>query len=140
VPGTTGGGTTGGSGPGGSGGATAPGGPGGTTGAGGAGTPGTPVSGAASGDHIASDTPAGSAFAGLSIAILDGNTGRLYQEWFVILWILGVLAGGTARAVWARVRGYGYGYGYDDGDVELEEVDPWLVGVRSSASGVFSTT
>jgi hypothetical protein len=64
------------------------------------------VSGTGTGD-LATDTPEGSGFEGAGAGILDRNTGRFFQEWFVMLWLLGVAVGGIARLIWERLYGFG---------------------------------
>jgi hypothetical protein len=133
VTGTPGGGGGGGGG-GGSTGGTTPGGVHGSTGGGGAST--TPAdpqpSGNASAGYDGPATTGGSAFAGVgeSVGILDPNTGRFFQEWWVMAWVFGALAGGAFCAIYARRR-------YTQ--QEEEEVTRW-VDVPLSGRKAWSTT
>jgi hypothetical protein len=128
VPGTPGGGG-GGSGGGSTGGTTT----GGHGHGGGSTTPADPLtSGNASAGYDAPTQADGSAFAGVgeSVAILDPNTGRFFQEWWVMAWVFGALAGGGLYVLYARRR-----YTQD----EEEEVTRW-VDVPLSGRKAWSTT
>jgi hypothetical protein len=131
VPGTPGGG--GGTGGGGSTGGTTSGGVHGHGGSGSSTTPADPQpSGNASAGYDAPTPTDGSAFAGAgeSVAILDPNTGRFFQEWWVMAWVFGVLAGGILCVLYARRR-----FTHD----EEEEVTRW-VDVPLSGRKAWSTT
>jgi len=79
------------------------------------------------------DTPDGSAFAGeaVSLGILSANTDRFFQEWFVLLWVIGAATGGGIQVLVARRRSYN--------DVD-EEVAEWLVDGQRSGRRAWSTT
>jgi hypothetical protein len=101
------------------------------------GTPGdgTDVSGTADGTFDLVTLPDGSAFANGdgSVAILDSNTGRFFQEWFVGLWIVAAIAGGGLCLLVARRR-----LGIEE-DEEVE-VTGWLVDAPMSGRKAWSTT
>ncbi len=108
-------------------------------------TPGTgtpadaPLGGDASGIVVLPDTP-DSAFAdhAQSATILRINTDRLYQEWFVLLWVAGALAGGGARLIAARRRA-AIG-AYDEDDDHEQEVATWQGSGRIDGRRAWSTT
>lgn len=91
------------------------------------------ASGDAAGTLDLPGIPHGSAFAGeeVSLGILGPNTDRFFQEWFVLLWLIGAVAGGGIQVLVARRRAYN--------DVD-EEVAEWLVDGQRSGRRAWSTT